>query len=300
MDQISQYIEELEAYSIMPYAVPVLLGLVVVEWIISTRKKVKIYDAKDSAAATVIGLVNVGLGLILKTLNFAFLLFFYTLISWSIPTEWWTFILCFVAIDFFRYWAHRIAHEQRFWWATHVTHHSSKEYNFTVSFRLGWTQYIKIIFFIPVILMGFHPIVFFLCHQLAVLYQFWIHSPFINKLPRPIEYIFVTPSHHRVHHGTNPQYIDKNYGSSLIIWDRIFGTFEPEGETVVYGITKPLKHPYNPVYLNFHEWQDLWQDVRKSSSLKSKWKILFGPPGGEAEMNPPVENKNARVTKPAA
>lgn len=296
MDQINLYIEKLDAYSIMPYAAPILIALVLAEWFISTRKKLKIYDVKDSFAATVIGLVNVGIGLLLKTINFVFLLFFLTLVPWRIPTEWWTFILCFVAIDFFRYWAHRIAHEQRFWWATHVTHHSSKEYNFSVSFRLGWTQYIKIIFFIPVIMMGFDPIVFFLCHQLAVLYQFWIHSPIIKKLPAPIEYIFVTPSHHRVHHGTNPQYIDKNYGSSLIIWDRIFKTFEPEGEQVIYGITKEIKHPYNPVYLVFHEWVDLIHDVRKSKSIREAWKILFGPPGGEVVL----ETKPVPVEKPTS
>ncbi|AHM62541.1 fatty acid hydroxylase [Flammeovirgaceae bacterium 311] len=304
MDQIILYIDKLESYSIMPYAVPVLLSLVVVEWIISTRKKIKIYDPKDSAAATVIGLTNVGIGLLLKTINFTFLLFFFTLIPWRIPTEWWTFVLCFIAIDFFRYWAHRIAHEQRFWWATHVTHHSSKEYNFTVSFRLGWTQYIKIIFFVPVILMGFDPIVFFLCHQIAVLYQFWIHSPIIKRLPAPIEFIFVTPSNHRVHHGTNPQYIDKNYGSTFIIWDRLFGTFEPEGEQVVYGITKPIKHPYNPIYLNFHEWIDIWSDLKKSKTFKERWDILFGPPGGPVLETVPLPkekgNGNSKITPSAA
>ena len=193
MDQIEAYLKDLEAYSIMPYAIPVLLFLAGLEFFISTRKKLKVYDAKDAGAASIIGLVNVGLGLVLKTINFGFLLFFYILIPWRIPTAWWSFIFCFIAIDFFRYWAHRIAHEQRFWWATHVTHHSSKHYNFTVGFRLGWTQYIKIIFFVPVILMGFNPIVFFICHQIAVLYQFWIHSPFIKKLPAPIEFILVTP-----------------------------------------------------------------------------------------------------------
>lgn len=294
MDQIALYVDKLESYSIMPIAAPILIALVVAEWFISTRKKLKIYDVKDSFAATIIGLGNVGIGLLLKTVNFAFLLFFFSFIPWRIPTEWWTFVMCFIAIDFFRYWAHRISHEQRFWWATHVTHHSSKEYNFSVSFRLGWTSNIKIVFFVPVILMGFDPIVFFLCHQIAVLYQFWIHSPIIQKLPAPIEYIFVTPSSHRVHHGTNPQYIDKNYGSSLIIWDRMFGTFEPEGEKVVYGITKEIKHPYNPVYLVFHEWVDLIADVRKAKSFKEGWKIMFGSPGGEpaaVEQTMPVTKK---------
>jgi sterol desaturase/sphingolipid hydroxylase (fatty acid hydroxylase superfamily) len=296
MDQIAQYIKDLEAYSIMPYAAPVLFILVFVEWYISSRKKIRVYDIKDSTAASVVGLVNVGLGLVLKTINFTFLLYFYTLVPWKIPVSWWSFILCFIAIDFFRYWAHRISHEKRFWWATHVTHHSSKEYNFTVGFRLGWTQIIKIVFFVPVIMMGFDPIVFFICHQIAVLYQFWIHSPFIKKLWAPIEFIFVTPSHHRVHHGSNPQYIDKNYGSSLIIWDRIFGTFEPEDEPAVYGITTELKKPYNPVYLVFHEWQDMIHDVRKAGSFKQGWKIMFGPPGGVIDKKEPAIKPSKEVS----
>jgi len=204
-------------------------------------------------------------------------LFFYNMVPWSIPRTWWGFILCIVSIDFIRYWSHRLTHVNRFWWATHVTHHNSEKYNWSVSFRLGWTQHIKIVFFVPVALMGFDPITFFICHQIEVLYQFWIHTEYIRKLPKPIEYIFVTPSHHRVHHSTNPRYIDKNFGSTFIFWDRIFGTFQAEDEQAFYGITTPV-NSYNPITLNFHEWKAIFIDVFKSKSFKEAYLMLFTSP----------------------
>jgi sterol desaturase/sphingolipid hydroxylase (fatty acid hydroxylase superfamily) len=263
--------------NIILYAAPVMISLVAIEWIISYIKKRKYYDGKDTIAATVIGLGNVAISAALKVITFGIVLFFYNMVPWSIPYTWWAFILCFIWIDFWRYWAHRIAHENRFWWATHVTHHSSEKYNWSVSFRLGWTQHIKIIFFIPIALAGFHPVVFFICHQIAVLYQFWIHTEYIRKLPKPIEYIFTTPSHHRVHHARNDKYLDKNYGSTFIIWDRIFGTFQGEEEQADYGITKPIKS-YNPVYLCFHEWMDIIKDIKNSKSLKEVYVMTFVRP----------------------
>jgi len=263
--------------NIILYAAPIMISLVAIEWIISYLKKRKYYDGKDTVAATVIGLGNVAISAALKIITFAIVLFFYNMVPWSIPYTWWAFILCFIWIDFWRYWAHRVAHENRFWWATHVTHHSSEKYNWSVSFRLGWTQHIKIIFFIPVALAGFHPVVFFICHQIAVLYQFWIHTEYIRKLPKPIEYIFTTPSHHRVHHARNDKYLDKNYGSTFIIWDRIFGTFQGEEEKADYGITRPI-NSYNPVYLCFHEWMDIVRDVKNSKSLKEAYVMTFVRP----------------------
>lgn len=264
--------------NIILYAAPIMFILVGVEWYISFKRKQEFYDEKDTLAATAVGIGNVIVSALLKIFTFGIALFFYNLVPWNIPPVWWSFILCLVWIDFWRYWAHRIAHENRFWWATHITHHSSKKYNLSVSFRLGWTQYIKIIFFIPVMLVGFHPIIFFICHQIEVLYQFWIHTEYIKKLPKPIEFFFTTPSHHRVHHATNPQYIDKNYGSTFIIWDRIFGTFEPEVEKPIYGITKEVKQPYNPIYLVFHEWMDIFRDARKVKGFKLKYRAIFGRP----------------------
>lgn len=257
-------------------AIPMIL-LVLLEWALTILKKKDYYDGLDTLSATCIGLVNISISAVLKLGIYGVILFFYNLVPWSIPRVWWAYILCIISIDFCRYWSHRLTHVNRFWWATHVTHHNSEKYNWSVSFRLGWTQHIKIIFFIPVVLMGFDPVLFFICHQIEVLYQFWIHTEYIRKLPAPIEYIFVTPSHHRVHHSTNKQYIDKNFGSTFIIWDRIFGTFRAEEEKPVYGITTPI-NSYNPITLNFHEWKDIYSDVIKSRSLKEANAMMFTSP----------------------
>lgn len=288
------------------YAAPVMFLLVIAEWYIRTRELQEHYDKKDGFSALIIGLGNVGLSAVIKVLLFGIILFFYNLVPWYIPHTWWSYLLCIVAIDFCRYWSHRISHEQRFWWATHVTHHNSEQYNFTVGFRLSWTQHIKIIFFIPVALMGFHPVVFFIANQIEVLYQFWLHTELVKKLPRPIEYIFTTPSHHRVHHGTNDKYLDKNYGSTFIIWDRMFGTFQPEEEKVSYGILKPVDS-YNPVWLVFHEWVDIFKDMATYRTPKAWWRILFGGPnmtldkehyyGNKPKMSPGTANVQIRRSK---
>jgi len=276
------------------WATPLIFLLVILEWSLSVFHNKDAYDKKDFFAALTIGLVSAGLNALIKVFLFGIILFFYNLVPWKIPPSWWSFIFCFFAIDFARYWAHRISHEQRFWWATHVTHHNSKKYNFSVSFRTGWTQPIKFIFFIPVILMGFHPFVFFICHQLAVLYQFWIHTEMIDKLPEPIEYIFVTPSHHRVHHASDEHYLDRNYGSTLIIWDRMFGTFTAEKEKPTYGITKNV-NSYNPIYLVFHEFIDIYRDMLKAEKPKEIWQILFGKPGDEVIKNREIIRNKKRV-----
>lgn len=266
------------------WAAPIMFLLVFIEWGISAYQKKDAYNTKDFFAASTIGLVNVGISALIKVATFGSALFFYNISPFTIPLTWWSFPLCFVAIDFARYWAHRVAHEQRFWWATHITHHNSSKYNLSVSFRLGWTQHIKVIFFFPVMFMGFNPFVFFICHQIAVLYQFWIHTEYIKKLHPVVEYIFTTPSHHRVHHASDEHYLDKNYGSTFIIWDRMFGTFMPEGERPTYGITKPVTS-YNPVYLVFHEWVDIFKDLKKANSFQEGWKILFDKPGADIIAN---------------
>ncbi|MBD1395592.1 sterol desaturase family protein [Pontibacter sp. JH31] len=274
MEQIS----ELDNMTIMHFAAPVIVASVLIEWLVGVRKKRDYYDKRDFMAAVAIGVGSVILGALLKVTIFYITLVIYNAVPWAIPRSWWGFVLAFLLVDFCRYWAHRISHEQRFWWATHVTHHSSRKMNFSVSFRTGWTQHIKFIFFLPVPFLGFDPFTFFICHQLAVLYQFWVHTELIGKLPAPLEYVFVTPSHHRVHHGSNPKYIDKNYGSTLIIWDRLFNTFQVEEERPTYGITKPVTS-YNPIYLVFHEWVDIWQDLRHVRLWREVWDLLFKPPG---------------------
>ncbi len=270
-----------ELPEIIIWAAPVMFSLVAVEYFLEFKRNRKAYDEKDLWASTAIGIGNVIVTVLSKFVTFfAIWACYYYLAPWTIPATWWSFILCLIALDFCRYWAHRIAHEQRFWWATHITHHSSEQYYFGVSFRLSWVQHLKLIFFLPVAIAGFDPVIFFICHQIEVLYQFWIHTEYIKKLPTPIEYIFTTPSHHRVHHATNDQYIDKNYGSTFIIWDRMFGTFEPEKEQPVYGITTPVES-YNPVYLVFHEFINIFRDMKKLKSWKNRFRLLWSLPGSE-------------------
>lgn len=252
-----------------------MFSLVALEYYLSIRENKKLYHGKDFLASSAIGFGNLFVNALTKVAIFYIVVIFYNLTPWSIPRTWWSYILCLVCLDFVRYWSHRISHEQRFWWSTHVVHHSSEYYNFSTSFRLSWVQNLKLVFFLPVIMMSFDPIVFIIIHQIEVLYQFWIHTELIRKLPKPIEYIFVTPSHHRVHHAVNDDYIDKNYGSTFIIWDRMFGTFQEEKEQAIYGITKPV-NSYNPVYLVFHAWGDLFRDIWKRP--KKAWQIMFGSP----------------------
>lgn len=288
---------QMELPNVIVFAVPVMLSLVFLEWFISWRQNRDIYDGKDTLAAATIGIGNLIISALVKVGIFFLVVLFYNISPFRIPPTWWSYIVCFVFLDLARYWAHRIAHEQRFWWATHVTHHNSKKYNFSVSFRLSWTQHIKIVFFLPVVMMGFDPFVFFICHQIAVLYQFWIHTEYIRKLPAPIEFIFTTPSHHRVHHATNADYIDKNYGSTFIIWDRMFGTFQPEGEQAVYGITKNVD-TYNPVTLVFHEWVDIVKDVLKAKSIREAWWLIWGNPTAIAKKKLDTEQAPVVAAEP--
>ncbi len=268
---------------VIHWAAPVMFLLVGAEFLLNQYQNRTRYLGKEFLASSAIGIGNVVITAFIKVGLFAFILFFYNLVPWRIPHTWWAYPLCLIAIDFFRWYSHYLGHVQRFWWSTHVTHHSSENYNFLVSFRLSWIQHLKVVFFAPVALMGFDPFVFFICHQIEVLYQFWIHTEYIGKLPRFVEYIFVTPSHHRVHHATNPQYMDRNFGSTLIIWDRIFGTFEPEVEKPNYGITEPVGS-FNPVKLVFHEFVDMIRDVKKSKSLKEAWLMVFASPADLPEI----------------
>ncbi len=260
---------------IILWAAPVMISLVIIEYWVKFKKFKKKDDSKDMLSATIIGFGHLFSNALTKTLTFSLIFLMYKITPFEIPPTWWSYILCIFALDFCRYWAHRIGHQSRIFWATHVVHHNSKQYNWSVSFRLSWAQQIKVIFFLPVAFAGFHPIVFFICHQIEVLYQFWIHTELIHKLPKPIEFFFTTPSHHRVHHASNKKYLDKNYGSTFIIWDRMFGTFQPEEETPKYGILKEM-NTYNPVTLVFHEFVDIWKDLVKSP--KKFMTILFKHP----------------------
>ncbi|WP_128543730.1 sterol desaturase family protein [Larkinella soli] len=268
---------EQELLPLMNYATPVILGSVLIEFLLTRHDDKLRYRGRDFWSSVGIGAGSLVINGLLKTGVFAFALFFYELVPWRFPKVWWTWPIAYLLIDFCNYMAHRVAHKQRVWWATHVTHHSSEHLNFTTAFRNSWTQHLKLLFFIPAWASGINPVILFTCYQIDLLYQFWIHTEVIRKMPAWFEFIFVTPSHHRVHHGSNPRFIDKNFGSSLIIWDRLLGTFQEEDEVPVYGLTKPVES-YNPVYLNFHVWVEIGRDLRKARSFRQVRETLFGPP----------------------
>ena len=184
--------------------------------------------------------------------------------------------------DFSYYWFHRTSHENRFFWASHVVHHSSKHYNLSTALRQTWTgSFYSFIFWLWLPLIGFHPGMIIFQMSISLLYQFWIHTELIQKTPKWIEFFFNTPSHHRVHHGSNPIYLDRNHAGILIIWDKLFGTFQPElkSEKVKYGLVVNIK-TYNPIFIAFNEWGALFKDLNtKNISVRNRIRYLYKPPG---------------------
>ncbi len=193
-------------------------------------------------------------------------------------SQWWAWPLAIVLSDFSYYCYHRAGHEIRLFWAIHNVHHSSEHYNFSTSIRLSWLEgFFRWPFWIPLPLLGFSPEASMIAYLAVRLYQVLLHTEAVQKLGF-IEYILSTPSHHRVHHGRNPQYLDKNYGGVTIIWDRLFGTFEEEHEEVDYGLVKQLESN-NLLWINFHEFLKLGQDLWQAEGFKNKLLYLFGKPG---------------------
>ena len=196
-----------------------------------------------------------------------------------IPITPWTIALCVVAADFAYYWEHRFTHRVGFGWATHTVHHSSPYFNISVAYRFGPIDGIIPLFFhAPLAVLGFHPLLIVFSETMVQIYQTALHTEVIGKLPKPVEAVMNTPSHHRVHHGSNPQYLDKNYAGMFIVWDRLFGTFEEEREKVVYGITKPL-NSVNPFVVFFHGFARLYRQMAGARDLRSAFGYLLRPPG---------------------
>ena len=209
------------------------------------------------------------------SLGFVALLPFDYLTPLSIPMIGWTWLLAFLAADFTYYWMHRLEHEHRILWASHSVHHSSKDYNLTVGFRLSLVEGLfEWAFLIPMILIGFTPFQAIVGLLLIAQYQHWVHTERVTKLGW-LDEVFNTPSVHRVHHGSNRQYLDKNYGGVLMIWDKLFGTFAREEEKVIYGLTRDI-NTNNPVKITFIEFGNIWQDVMKCRTMRDRLRIIFG------------------------
>lgn len=203
---------------------------------------------------------------------------------WQLPTNMWTILACILLADIAYYWEHRFVHRVGFGWATHAVHHSSPYFNISVAYRFGPLDGLMPLFFhLPLVLLGFNPIVIFLSEMVVQIYQTLLHTEVVKKLPRPIEAIFNTPSHHRVHHGSNPEYIDKNYAGIFIVWDKLFGTFEEEKAKVVYGVTTPIE-TVNPIKVFFFGYAKLFKKMLAAKSFSAAMGYCFMPPGWEPDV----------------
>ena len=267
--------------NLIHYAIPVFVATVIIEVILTVKVKMEAYPYKDALTSIAMGLGNVAIGLFTKGIVLTIFYFFYTSAHiFTIPFTWWAWILLLFAEDFTYYWNHRIGHTSRLFWASHVVHHSSQKYNLSTALRQTWSgSFYTFIWWIPLVIIGFHPVMILVQMSISLLYQYWIHTEMISKLPKWFEAVFNTPSHHRVHHATNPQYLDRNHAGIFIIWDKLFGTFEPEVEKPIYGLVKNID-TYNPIKVAYLEWYYLFKDVFTSStSLGNRLKYFLKPPG---------------------
>ena len=268
---------------IILFAIPFFVLAMLLELYITTKRNIKTYTTKDAFSSIAMGLGNVFISFLSKIIVLAALFYVYDNFRFfEIPVAWWSFILLLFADDLSYYWFHRISHENRLFWASHVIHHSSKHYNFSTALRQTWTgSFYSFIFWLWLPLLGFHPGMIVFQMAISLLYQFWIHTETIDKMPKWFEAIFNTPSHHRVHHGNNPIYLDRNHAGILIIWDRMFGTFQPElkEEKVTYGLVTNI-NTYNPIIIAFKEWAALFKDAFSGKkSFSDRINYIVKPPG---------------------
>ncbi len=270
-------------------AIPVFILLIVVELAFAWHEKKDFYRFNDAINDMSCGVADQVVGIFSKVLIFAGYLWLYENfrlleISSKSMVAW---IVLLFGVDFCYYWFHRVSHRMNAPWAAHIVHHQSEDFNLAVALRQSVFQsWFSWIFYLPLALLGFPPPMFLTMSAFDTLYQFWIHTRAIDKLG-PLEWVMNTPSHHRVHHGRNPKYLDKNYAGIFIIWDRMFGTFEPEVESVVYGVTEPL-NSWNPIWANFHYWAKLKGLAKNFPRVMDRVKLFFMPPEWRPAGAPPL------------
>lgn len=262
-------------------AIPAFVVLVLVEMIWARRHAPRTYEPRDTAVSLALGLGSTVISAATAGAVLAMLVFVHGYRVFDIGWQWWAWPLCFVLDDLAYYWFHRFAHRVRWFWASHVNHHSSQHYNLSTALRQSWTGFVALsfVFRLPLALIGFEPAMILFCGGVNLIYQFWIHTEAIRKMPRWFEAVMNTPSHHRVHHATNPRYLDRNYAGTFIVWDKLFGTFQPEvdGERIHYGIVKQLGS-FGVLWAVFHEWAGIADDVARAP-WRHKLGYLWREPG---------------------
>ncbi|MEM6856799.1 MAG: sterol desaturase family protein [Pseudomonadota bacterium] len=272
-------------FSPTQYAVPFFVLAILVEMIWSRLRAPEAYEPRDTLVSLAFGLGSTMAGALFGGLSVALVLAAYEYRVFDFGEQWWlvwwVWPLAFVLDDLKYYWVHRAGHRIRWMWAAHVNHHSSQHYNLSTALRQTWTGSFTfgVLFALPLVLLGFHPIMIGIVGGFNLVYQFWIHTEAIDKMPRWFEAVMNTPSHHRVHHATNPRYLDRNYAGVFIVWDKIFGSFEAErdDEVIRYGIIKQLGS-FNLLWSVFHEWIGMLHDIWRSP-WKHKLSYLMREPG---------------------
>jgi sterol desaturase/sphingolipid hydroxylase (fatty acid hydroxylase superfamily) len=259
------------------HAIPAFLALLGLEAWLAARRGRTVHEARDTAASLAMGVGSVLVGLAWGGVLWATYTTLHRFALFDLGSGPAVWIAALLADDLCYYWFHRLHHEVRALWASHVPHHSSQRYNLATALRQSWTPMTALPFYAPLPLLGFDPLLIVTVHSINLLYQFWIHTELVDRLG-PLEWVLNTPSHHRVHHGANPRYLDRNYGGILIVWDRLFGTFEPEGETVRFGLTKNIATFY-PLRIAFHEWVAIARDVAGARTIAELAGFLLAPPG---------------------
>ncbi len=269
------------------YAIPVFILLLIAEIIYTAKQSHTKWEWKDMGASLSMGIGNVLTGFITKTWVFTAYTIVYSHRLFDLGSGIVLGLMLFFAEDLTYYWFHRSSHHIRYLWASHVVHHSSQQYNLSTALRQTWTGQASgaFIFWLWLPLIGFHPLMILTMQSISLIYQFWIHTETIIKLPWWIEAVFNTPSHHRVHHSSEAHYVDKNHAGVLIIWDKLFGTFTAEtpGKFPVYGLTKNIASK-NPFFIAFHEWREMASDMWYAPNLRQRWLMLFGNPGLNARL----------------
>jgi sterol desaturase/sphingolipid hydroxylase (fatty acid hydroxylase superfamily) len=273
-----QWDAQLESLSLL--AIGFYVSLILLELGLELFTRRHYYRLGDTLCSVSTGIAYTLMQLVMRGVSLAALVYASQFALFEIENSWWTVALCYLAVDFIFYWHHRIIHEVRVGWAAHIVHHSSTHYN------LGGTALRQSIFeaiyepwfYLPLVILGFEPIMVLIALQLNLAYMFWPHTQRIHKLHPWIEWLFVTPAHHRVHHACNLNYLDKNYSGTFIIWDRLFGTFAEETEAPTFGVLTPIESD-NPAVVTFTSWRHLFQDLKTAPNLAAVLGYLFLPPG---------------------
>ena len=310
-----------QMFNLILYAVPYFAALLAIEWVTfhhtgdrdagdyvavenapgpnrpaPSSERMLGYDVRDTATSLSMGIGNLVINLGWKFVVVAIYSGVYELTPLRVPSDaWWAWVLLFFADDAAYYWFHRVSHEVRVFWASHVVHHSSQHYNLSTAVRQTWVPMTYFPFWLPLALIGIKPWMIVLQQSISLVYQFGIHTERVGRLWRPLEFIFNTPSHHRVHHGSNQIYLDRNYAGILIIWDRLFGTFQGEAEPVRYGLTKNLT-THHPVRVAFHEYAAIGHDLRHARGWRERMGYLFRGPGWAPPSGPPDSSQRTAAT----